>query len=236
MRACVAVLLLISVFGGQSRAQVRKVTVKDDNILTIRTALGIATIVQLPDVIQSAIIGDQSGFKVEYLDRAVTIKPLRWAAKTNLFLVTGKRRHNLRLQTGSQEAADYIVYIQNPEMNSPNTRWITVRRSSMSEDLKLTVERIGKTASGFLLLDVTLSSNMSQRISIKPGDIWIKQNGSSKVINGLFLSDLKIEKKTPARIGISLAKSDLVTGKAIVIEVRGQRSVSITVSEDLLWK
>jgi hypothetical protein len=236
MRKALFASLVLALTAFNATAQVRKVAINDDGILTVKTALGIATIIQLPEIIQSAIIGDQSGFKIEYLDRAVTIKPLRWAAKTNLYLVTEKRRYNIRLQTQSQELADYIVYVRGPDANTPATKWVSMGKSSVQNELRLTVERVGHTFGGFILVDVNLAPTNNQLISIKPSEIWIKQNGTSKVINGLFLSSLKLEKKSPLRIGISLAKSDLIFGKPIVLEVRGKKEISVTISEDALWK
>lgn len=217
-------------------AQIRKATSKEDDILTVKTALGIATLVQLPEAVQSAIIGDQSGFKIEYLDRAVTIKPLRWGAKTNLYLVTGSRRFNIRLVTGPQESADYIVYLTNQERPKPKTKWRNVARSSTQKHLKLAVVRVGHSPAGFILIDALLTSTQAKRTTIKPDSIWIKQSGSSKVINSLFMADARVEKGKPLKLGISLAKSDLVTGKPIAIEVNSEQSVSLQLTEADLWK
>lgn len=217
-------------------AQIRKTQVKEDDILTVKAALGIATIVQLPEVIQSAIIGDQSGFKIEYLDKAVTIKPLRYGAKTNLYLVTGSRRFNIRLVSGNQEQADYIVYLKKPEPPKAETKWRNVVRSATKRDLKLSVVRIGQSPNGFILIDALLTSTQNQRMTIKPESIWIKQFGNSKVLNSLFMSDSKVEKGKPLRLGISLAKSDLATGKPVMIEVNSEQSVSLQMTEADLWK
>lgn len=236
MRKAILAFLIFVSYSAVASSQIRKVIVKEDDILTVKTALGIATIIQLPDPIQSAIIGDQSGFKIEYLDRAVTIKPLRWGAKTNLYLVTEKRRYNVKLHTGQQEVADYIVYVRNPEISLSTVKWVSVGKYVLLDGMKLTVDRVGKTASGFLLLEASLTVTTTQPSSIKPGEIWVKQNGNSKVINSLFLSDLKFKKNAPLRIGISLAKSDLVQGKPVTLEVRGQKVLVVQVAEGFLWK
>lgn len=237
MRAAIIALLISLLLSIATSAQIRKTSVKEDDILAVKTALGIATIIQLPDPVQSAIIGDLSGFKIEYLDRAVTIKPLRWGARTNLYLVTDKRRYNIRLQTGSQEIADYIVYVRNPETAKASVKWVLLGRSFGLDGRTLSVERVGITSSGFILIDALLASTVTQAYSIKPADIWIKQNGSSKTINSLFLSDLKFQKSSPLRVGISLAKSDLVSGKPLTLEVQGpQKTLKVEVSEGVLWK
>lgn len=236
MRSAIIAFFILNLSALNATAQIRKVAVKEDGILTVKTALGIATIIQLPETIQSAIIGDQSGFKIEYLDRAVTIKPLRWAAKTNLYLVTEKRRYNIRLQALSQDIADYIVYVRSPDVSTPTTKWIGVRKSSVENELRLTIERVGRTHGGFLLIDAVLNSTGSLPISVKPTEIWIKQNGSTRIINSLFLSALKFDKKIPLRIGISLAKSDLISGKPLVLEIHGKKTISVSISESALWR
>lgn len=236
MMASLVSTLFALLIASSGQAQIRKTTSKEDDILTVKTALGIATIVQLPDVIQSAIIGDQSGFKIEYLDKAVTIKPLRWGARTNLYLVTGARRFNIRLVTGSQEVADYIVYLKKPEPPKPETKWRNIGRSATHKNLKLTAVRVGQSPNGFILVDALLTSTRSVRLTVKPESIWIKQAGNSKVINSLFMSDSKIEKGKSLRLGLSLAKSDLLVGKPFTIEVNADQSVSLQLTEAELWK
>jgi hypothetical protein len=226
----------IVLFVSSAHAQVRNVTVKSDDILTVKTALGIATIIQLPETIGSAIIGDQSGFKVEYLDRAVTIKPLRWGVKTNLYLVTEKRRYNIRLLTLSQESADYIVYVKAPDSTQSATKWVKFGKSEEIDGAKLTIRKIGFSESGFILIDATLSLKSSKDLVFKPEAVWIKQGTDSKVINGLFLSKTKLSREKPILIGISLARSDLKSKKPVTVELQLEKKISVTVSEDVLWK
>jgi hypothetical protein len=236
VRTALVVLLSASLWTSVSAAQVRNVAIKIDDILTVKAALGIATIIQLPETIQSAIIGDLSGFKVEYLDRAVTIKPLRSRVKTNLYLVTEKRRYNVRLVTLNQASADYIVYVKSQDQVAPSNRWVKIGKSQQIDGIKLSVERVGLTAGGFILIDAKLATTSSQSIPFNPSDFEIKQGGNSKVINGLFLSDLKISKDKPVLIRISLAKSDLISKKPVTIELKSRNTFSLTLAEELLWK
>lgn len=232
----ISFVFLIFIIATTSFAQIRNTHVKEDDIITVKTALGIATLLQLPETIQSAIIGDLSGFKIEYLDKAVTIKPLRFGAKTNLYLVTGSRRFNLRLVTGTQEQADYIVHLKKQEKPKPETKWRNYSKSVAQKNLKLSVVRIGQAPSGFILIYAILTSTQSQRMTIKPESVWIKQSGNSKVINSLFMSDSKVEKDKALRIGLSLAKSDLAAGKPITIEINAEHSISVQILEAELWK
>lgn len=228
-------LAAISLQSWTTFAHVRNLVATNDEILTIRAALGIATIIQVPETIQSAIIGDSSGFKVEYLDKAVTIKPLRWGVKTNLYLNTEKSRYNLRLLTLSQDTADYVVYVKHPEAK-PVSRWTSISRFTEANGLRLSVTRIGYSNQGFILLDAKLVSSSTETTTLKPDDFWITQNGTSKGINGLFLSDLKLSKSKSVLIGISLAKSDLVEKKSLTIELRGKQKLSLTLPEGPVWK
>lgn len=236
MSKIISALVCLIFFVSSAHAQVRKVTVKSDDILTVKTALGIATIIQLPETIGSAIIGDQSGFKVEYLDRAVTIKPLRWGVKTNLYLVTEKRRYNIRLLTLQQSSADYIVYVKAPDPAQTTTKWVNLGKSEEIDGTKLTVRKIGFSESGFILIDATLSMKSSKDLVLKPEAVWIKQGTDSKVINGLFLSATKLSREKPILIGISLAKSDLKSKKSVTVEIQLEKRISVLLSEDILWK
>ncbi|MGE3386016.1 MAG: TrbG/VirB9 family P-type conjugative transfer protein [Bdellovibrionales bacterium] len=233
----VTILALTAIFlqSWPAFAHVRNLVATSDEILTIRAALGIATIIQVPETIQSAIIGDSSGFKVEYLDKAVTIKPLRWGVKTNLYLNTEKRRYNLRLLTLSQDTADYVVYVKHPEAK-PVSRWTTVSRFTEANGIRFAISRIGYSNQGFILLDAKLVSSSTETTTLKPDDFWITQNGTSKVINGLFISDLKLSKSKPVLIGISLAKSDLFEKRSLTIELRSKQKISLTLPEGTLWK
>src|ERR1019366_1555630 len=80
--------------------KVRKLHLKHDDIALVHTAIGIATIIQVPDRPTSVVLGDLSAFKVEYLDNAITIKPLSHLAKSNLYIYTEARRFNVSLATG----------------------------------------------------------------------------------------------------------------------------------------
>ena len=226
------------VFSICASAQIRKVSYHEDQILTIKTALGIATIIQLPETIQSAIIGDQSAFKIEYLDKAVTIKPLRGNAKTNLYLVADKKRYNVRLLTMGQDRADYIVYILSSANDDKKSqaRWFILDKSNKANGLILTVDRIGFSQIDFLLFDLSLKMKGNDSISLKPEDVWVFQNKTSRVINSLFLSGVKLSKENPIKIGISIARSELIKGKPLTIELVGSRTNSISISEAALWR
>lgn len=210
-------LALVLSISATSFAHVRTVTLKKDQLLTVRTALGIATIIQVPDAIQSAVIGDQSGFKVEYMDRAITIKPLRYGAKTNLYLMTEKERFNVRLQTLSQDAADYVVYIAGPTMKKP-TAWKALSKTATNGDVTLSIRRIAISANGVLLIDGSLITKRDLKIS--PEMFWVSQTSKSKVIDSLFLTSLGLKREKPVRFGLSILRSELDSTSAITLQFK----------------
>lgn len=232
------ILLVFSIvcFVTSGFSQVRKVVYRTDNVLTVNTALGIATIIQLPDPVQSAIIGDQSAFKVEYLDKAITIKPLRPGVRTNLYLITEKQRYNIKLGTRFQSQADYIVYVKNADQKFQMPVWKRFSRSQEKNGIKFTVERIGLSISGFIMIDAKLSIENSKYFSVKPIEFAISQEGVPKVIDSLFLSHLILTKDKPILIGISISKSDLIEKKPIEVELNSNHKFSITLGEMNLWK
>ena len=48
-------------------SRVKRVPVLPDQIVTVKTALGIATIIQVPDRPNSLVVGDNEAFKVDML-------------------------------------------------------------------------------------------------------------------------------------------------------------------------
>ena len=83
-------------------SRVKKVEVQKDQIVRVNTAVGIATIIQVPDRPNSVVVGDQDAFKVEYLDLAITIKPITPHGKSNLYIYTDYRRFNVELNSGPE--------------------------------------------------------------------------------------------------------------------------------------
>jgi len=214
-------------------APIRYAQYTPDQILKINTALGIATIIQLQETIQSIIIGDQSGFKIEPLDKAITIKPLRWGVKTNLYLVTEKQRYNLRLQTDRQEMADFIVYVQTAKEDL-NILWKTFEKKVQLGKLTFELLKVGKSKSGFIILSGRIRSSINQ--TIKPEQLWIFQGKQSKVINGLYLSNTNLSSKHAIDFGVSLAISDLEEKKPLSLELRLTTPLTLIVPHEVLWK
>ncbi len=224
-----AALFLASV----SFANIKTITPKSDEIIEIKTGLGIATIIQIPEAIQSAIMGDQTAYRIEYVGQAVTIKPLRFGAKTNLYLFTKDKRYNLRLSVVPQNQAYFIVYIKKPEIGS-SVRWITQGRVLTNNDLLLKLNKSGLTSDGFLLLDISIVAQKS--IKIQASNFWIYEGNESKVIHSLFISSAELKKGQRSLVGISLKKSDFGNKPLILKYLVGKQELKIDLPKAALWK
>jgi len=230
--------LLISAIGGLlpaiALAHIHTVAMKPDQILVVRTALGIATIIETPETVQSAIIGDQSGFKIEYIDRAVTIKPLRSTAKTNLYLQTASRRYDLRLETNRQDSADYIIYLKPTDAHGPIV-WRDFSKAVSGKVLTLKILRVARLPQGFLMLDLRLLSKSKEKLA--PENVWLRQGKDSKVINGLFLSRLNLSQDHPIMVGVTLLKSDLTKDQGAELSIKGEKeTIKMDLPTEVLWK
>lgn len=219
-----ALLLLVPVL---ANAHVRTIYPKTDDLLAVKTAIGIATIIQLPETIQTAIIGDQSGFKVEYIDKAVTVKPLRYGAKTNLYLITSGERFNLTLMPSAQDQADYVVYVRK-QAKVPSIKWRSFERMAESKPLIIKLKKIGSTEDGFLILDGILESSTVGKM--EPKDFWVYQREQSKPIHSIFLSSREVKKSAPIRWTTAIAKADLEKAPVRIV-LKGQTSISIDIPE-----
>lgn len=225
-------------FAGQ---KVRRVSVMPDQIVTVKTSVGIATIIQVPDRPNSVVVGDQDSFKVEYLDQAITIKPLSSKAKTNLYIYTDWRRFNVELVSGPENLSDYVVYLDIPKEKAVTVTkevkaisWMNVRKTLANDGLTLATKRIGKTKDGFYLIEFDVNSK--QKLTFKPDWIWITQNNETVPINNLFMSGLDLSESKSISGFLQLKASDLRSDSRIKLELRRKKVSFIDFSKVSSWK
>lgn len=89
----------------------RVVRLSDSDMETVFVEPGFSTLIKFDSHPQPGLIGDQDGFKVEYLKNMVAIKPMVSRGKTNLFLFTKEGQFNFQLLSGVGRH-DNIVYAQ----------------------------------------------------------------------------------------------------------------------------
>lgn len=233
-RIAFAILLTLSpIF---SWARVRTVEVKKDQIVHVKTSLGVATIVQVPDRPNSLVVGDQNAFKVEYLDQAITIKPLHGSARSNLYIYTDYRRFNVQLVTSSEAAADYVVYLESPKEKpkTPKDGWRSYKNFLRNDSLTLETKRIARTIDGTLLIEFEVRSSL--RETFKPEWLWLTQNGKPKSIHGLALSSQDLNSGRPLKGIIQVLSKDVSRENDLRIELRRKRTSYLTIPKRIAWK
>jgi hypothetical protein len=231
-------VLAIPLAANAATTRVRRVSLAIDEIATVRTALGIATIIQVPDRPNSVVVGDLEAFKVEYLDQAITIKPLRRGVKSNLYVYTDYRRFNVQLVNSGDESADYVVYLENQKPKSADAKsalvWTSFKGRLTSDSLTLEIKRLGHAKNGVLIAEFQI--NGSKREAIKPEWIWVKQDGVTRPIQNLFLSNLEVKPGGSIQGVLQIQRSDIDTAKPLRIEFRRKKTSYLTIPKVSSWK
>lgn len=243
MKIKIITLLAFSLAAMTSEAnqRVRRVAVQGDQIVTVKTSLGIATIIQVPDRPNSVVVGDQDSFKVEYLDQAITIKPLSGGAKSNLYIYTDWRRFNVALISGSEAIADYVVYLDIPKEKPQTTsnkdsgiKWTDLKNSLKSDTLSLSIKRVGRTKEGILLVEFLVSSTVKE--VFKPEWLWLTQSGETRPIHNLFMSALEVTPLRPISGVLQMREIDLNVNEPVRVELRRKRTSYLTIQKVTSWK
>lgn len=224
-----------------SADRVRKVPVEKDQIVTVKTSIGIATIIQVPDRPNSVVVGDQDSFKVEYLDQAITIKPLVNGAKSNLYIYTDWKRFNVELVTGNEASADYVVYLESPKAKSPTQskstptiKWTDFKNKLRNENLQLVINRVGRASDGILLVEFIITSKKKEEF--KPEWLWLTQKGVTCPIHNLFMSALEVTPQKSIKGVMQIREADLATNESMRLELRRKRISYLTIQKVTSWK
>ncbi len=243
MKTKLLTLLAFSLLTLNSNAsqRVRRVPVQGDQIVTVRTSIGIATIIQVPDRPNSVVVGDQDSFKVEYLDQAITIKPLSGEAKSNLYIYTDWKRYNVELISGGEAVADYVVYLENPKeklvtrsSTDIGIKWTAFKNHLRNDTLELHVRRLGRAKDGILLIEFSITSKKKE--AFKPEWIWLTQNGETRPIHNLFLSALEASPLRGISGVLQMREADLNTSEPVRLELRKTKLSYLTIQKVASWK
>jgi hypothetical protein len=237
----IGILTLLITFQASAGTQrVRRVLAPPDQIVTVKTAIGIATIIQVPDRPNSLVVGDTEAFKVEYLDQAITIKPLHAGAKSNLYIYTDYRRFNVQLITGAEAAADYVVYLEVPKEKenfkqpASSLQWTKIQASMKNDSISFDVKRLGRTKDGILIIEFSLRP--AHREKFDPKWVWLTQNGITKPIHRLMLSRLDLNAKSANDGMVQILRSDINETRPFRLELRRKKTSYLTIPEVTSWK
>jgi hypothetical protein len=231
-------IILLAPTLGFAGERVRHVECFKDQIVMVRTAIGIATIIQVPDRPNSVVVGDQDKFKVEYLDQAITIKPLQGGAKSNLYVYTDYRRYNVQLVTGAETVADYVVYLENQKIKtkekSSSMTWTNYVRSSKNEELILEIKRLGRASESVLLIEFQITA--LKKAILKPDWIWLVQDSTVRPIQNLFLSTTNLNAGEKAQGTIQIQWKDIDPTRPMRIELKRKKTSILVLPKASQWK
>ncbi len=232
---CILLFMGLS-FPGFASERVRRVEVKPDQIVTVKTAIGIATIIQVPERPNSIVVGDQAAFKVEYLEQAITIKPLHGGARSNLYIYTDYRRFNVQLVTAGEATADYVVYLENPreKQRASVIPWTKFRSHLQNNNLTLETKRIAKTKDGVLLVEFEVSAD--SKLKFRPEWVWLTQNGTTRPIHSLALSKQELLAGVRIQGVMQVLSGDISESHPLRIELRRKKTSYLSLPKVATWK
>ena len=159
------------------------------------------------------------------------------SAKSNLYIYTDWRRFDVQLVTGLAEAADYVVYLENPKEKSKpkaDIQWIPFNKTMKNEGLTFTVQRLGRAKKDLLFVEFSIRDSVKKKID--PGWIWLTQDGNVKSIHNLFLSGLEIRASEPLKGTVLILTKDISPESPLRIELRRKKSSHLTLPKVSSWK
>ncbi len=121
----------------------RTVRLSDGDMEQIFVEPGFSTLLKFGSHPEPGLIGDQDGFKVEYMKNLVAIKPLISKGKTNLFIFTKEGQFNFQL-VASHGQHDNVVYVE-PRLDRFGSQPTTAKVAIPIDNLL--TRRINKLAS-----------------------------------------------------------------------------------------
>lgn len=133
-------LILFANFANASPA--RTVYLNDAELAPISVEVGFSTLLKFDSHPEPGLIGDQDGFKVEYLKNIVAIKPLVSKGQTNLFVFTKDGQFGFKLMA-TRGQHDNVVFVKPAKNRGPAGP--TTAKTTLEIDDLLT-RKIGKSA------------------------------------------------------------------------------------------
>ena len=239
MKTILAALFLIlseTLYSQTLDRRVRTVLVAKDQIVKVRTSLGIASIVSVPEKPSSVVLGDTEAFKVEYLDQAITIKPLHAGAQSNLYIFTDYQRFNVHLVTGGLASADFVVYLKGKSSSSlkATVSWHPFNKSVLSGEILLTIERLGRKSDGSYLMVCVLSSR--KKVIVNPNWFHLLQRRKTIAIDQVYLSSKIIDLKTPVQAVLLIRPESVKSKEPWQLVLEKKPSVAVDLPKGELWR
>lgn len=225
----------------------RIVRLSDSDMETVFVEPGFSTLIKFDSHPQPGLIGDQDGFKVEYLKNMVAIKPLVSRGKTNLFLFTKEGQFNFQLLTGVGRH-DNIVYAQ--VRTAPETTAARIAKPVLVNDLltrkvgrtvtqggvKLTLLTVSTPISrSTLILKIEVSASLKAELSVGRENIFVFQGSKAVPLDNLF-TESRTEKEQKISSVLLLLRMDQVNPKLALrmeLKTKAAKPLALPFSADL---
>lgn len=146
----------------------RTVRLADGDMEQIFVEPGYSTLLKFTSHPEPGLIGDQDGFKVEYMKNIVAIKPLLPRGKTNLFVFTKEGQFNFQLVTG-HGMHDNVVMVE-PKLDKKPLASPSASAVEKIPIEALSTKKMGKVATGHgfkLTLDSILEPKTHSSIVLR---------------------------------------------------------------------
>ncbi|MBX3032933.1 MAG: TrbG/VirB9 family P-type conjugative transfer protein [Bdellovibrionaceae bacterium] len=225
----------------------RVVRLSESDMETVFVEPGFSTLIKFDSHPQPGLIGDQDGFKVEYLKNMVAIKPLVSRGKTNLFLFTKEGQFNFQLLAGSGRH-DNIVYAQMkvaPELPAARiakpiliddllTR--KIGRTVQQGNVKLTLQTVSTPISRTtLVLKIEVSSSAKENLEIERENLLVFQDRKAIAFGNLF-AESRVDKEQKIFNVLLLLRMDQLNPKLplrLELKTKAAKSLALPFSADL---
>jgi hypothetical protein len=199
----------------------RNVYLSEGDLEPVYVEPGYSTLIKFDTHPEPGLIGDQDGFKVEYMKNLVAIKPLVSKGKTNLFIFTKDGQFNFQL-IASKGRHDNIVYVQlsdraraqsaaaKPALLVDDLLTRKMGKLALSGDMKLTLEAISTPVSrSTLVLKFSLEQKAAENheaIKIDPKSFSVRQDAKSIKIENTFIETKKLSANSFITSGLILIR------------------------------
>lgn len=225
-------ILLLSLAPPVFAKSMRTVRLAESEMEAIYVRPGFSTLIKFDSHPEPGLIGDQDGFKVEYMRNLVAIKPLVSTGKTNLFIFTKEGQFNFQL-IASRERHDNIVYVT-PKRDSgfvppgvkvvvPVDELVTKRlnKSAAVGAYKLTLESVATPGSkSTFVLKFSIQKKMAEgqdESKVDQESLAVLQGAKVIKIENVFLETKRSQGRSDTAGLILIRAADLKAGQPIIL-------------------
>ncbi len=169
---------------------VKELSLKPQEVGVINTSIGYSTVIQLSQKPLNVVLGDQAAFRIEFINDSITIKPIRPAAKTNLFIFTENDRFNLTIRVGQSASVDYVVRLRRIFTDPKKT--VQLNRFQTNNGLRLTLMRATYNERE-TFLDFSIQNTGKHFLTLSPDLFRVAVDDILKPIRSLYLDNVGIK-------------------------------------------